>query len=459
MATPSVDRQTFLVNLAKSGLIPRPRLAEWLRYVPDDEKRGKVLARLLVEQGLLTRFQAERLLAGRTDGFVMGQYRILEELGRGGMGRVYKAEHQTMHRIVALKVLAASLTRTERARQLFQREVRAAAKLVHPNIVTAFDANQVGDRLYLVMEFVDGPNLQDLVRRRGPLPVVQACEFVRQAALGLQHAHLLGMAHRDVKPSNLLVQRSPGLPADAPPVYQVKILDFGLARLVEPGTGESADGTVMGTPDFLAPEQARANSRIDPRSDLYSLGCTLYYLLTGRVPFPGGTALEKLVRHGTEDPNPVERLRPDVLWPVAQILRRMMAKEPDDRFQSATEVAAALEPYTRLEQVEPWLISLHAGSPRAGVPATQTTPLPAEIPAQVRTETQLDADETSPAAPPEDPQATGLSDDDFELPPPRLPTLEEITGKRSKSWVLPVTIAVITMAVGFVLGLLTLAKL
>src|SRR5262249_47178851 len=338
-----------------------------------------------------TRFQAERLLAGRTDGFVMGQYRILEEIGRGGMGRVYKAQHMTMHRTVALKVLAAAMTRTARARQLFQREVRAAARLVHPNIVTAFDANQLDDRLYLVMEFVDGPNLQALVRKRGPLPVNQACEFIRQAALGLQHAHEMDMVHRDVKPSNLLVQRAPGRPTDAPPVFQVKILDFGLARLVEPGAADAdRGGTVMGTPDFLAPEQARSMSQADHRADIYSLGCTFYYLLTGRVPFPGGTALEKLVRHGSEEPRPVELLRPDVLWPVAQILKRMMARAPPARSPSAAGGAAALEPSARLEAPERWLVSLHAGPPSESL-TTPSTPMPAADPAPPRADTPLDA--------------------------------------------------------------------
>ena len=192
--------------------------------------RGRVVARALVEQGLLTKFQAELLLAGSTSGFLLGQYRILDQLGRGGMGRVFKAEHQTMNRVVALKVLSPHLLKTPKAQQMFQREVRAAARLVHPNIVTAYDANQIDDRYFLVMEFVDGPNLDQLVRERGPLPVGQACDFIRQAADGLQYAHELGMVHRDIKPANLLVQRSAG----QPPTFDracVKILDFGLARL------------------------------------------------------------------------------------------------------------------------------------------------------------------------------------------------------------------------------------
>jgi serine/threonine protein kinase len=247
-----------------------------------------------------------------------------------------------------LKVLAANLMKTERARQLFEREVRAAARLIHPNIVTAYDANQIDDRHYLVMEFVDGPNLQELVKERGPLPVGQACELIRQAALGLQYAHDMGMVHRDIKPANLLVHRGNGQG------YAVKILDFGLARLYEPNAdpADSNDSLpageqqVMGTPDYLSPEQARNLHSADGRSDLYSLGCAFYYLLVGRVPFPGGTSLEKLVRHGSEMAAPVEELRPEVGPEISAIVARLMAKKPEDRFQSATELAVMLAPYS-----------------------------------------------------------------------------------------------------------------
>ncbi|MFL5338911.1 MAG: serine/threonine-protein kinase, partial [Gemmataceae bacterium] len=265
MPTSTVNRDQFLARLRESGLLPPDQFAP-VYDIAASTDRGRVLARALVERGLLTRFQAEMLLAGRTDGFVLGQYRILDQIGRGGMGRVFKAEHQTMNRVVALKVLSGSLMRTDRAKQLFQREVRAAARLTHPNIVTAYDANQLGDRRYLVMEYVDGPNLQELVQERGPLPVGQACEFVRQAALGLQYAHELGMVHRDIKPANLLVQRvAPS--GDC----VVKILDFGLARLYAANSDElqnsdslpAVEAAVMGTPDFLSPEQARDLHGVD----------------------------------------------------------------------------------------------------------------------------------------------------------------------------------------------------
>jgi serine/threonine protein kinase len=353
---PSIDRDTFLSHLAASGLLEPAQFEAALADLPDSP-RGRSVARRLVRRGVLTRFQAELLLAGRTDGFVLGQYRILEEIGRGGMGRVFKAEHLSMRRVVALKVLAAHLTRTERARQLFQREVRAAARLVHPNIVTAFDANSVGDRHFLVLEFVDGPNLSALVKEQGPLPVGQACDFVRQAALGLQHAHELGMVHRDVKPSNLLVQPPVGKTLAAGGV--VKILDFGLARLCAPGPeGEAEEDTafggnqvVMGTPDYLSPEQGRSLHDVDIRADLYSLGCTLYYLLTAQVPFPGGTSLEKLVRHATVYPEPAESLRPVVPPGVSVILQRLLAKDAAERPQTPADLAAALEPFAEIAPV------------------------------------------------------------------------------------------------------------
>ncbi len=348
MATPHhVSRRAFLSSLRRSGLFSPEQLARARALAPDTD-RGRLIARALVEEGLLTRFQAERLLVGRTDGFVLDQYVILAEVGRGGMGRVYRARHRTMDRVVALKVLAPALTRAERACELFLREVRAAARLVHPNIVTAFDASRSGDRYYLVLEYVDGPNLEQLVREQGPLAVGQACDFVRQAAHGLQCAHHTGLVHRDIKPANLLLQ----LRGQAGAAGLVKVSDFGLARLQDrevedrPGTIVTRPNTVMGTPDFLSPEQARNLHDTDIRSDLYSLGCTFYFLLTGEVPFPGGTSLEKLIRHNTEEPEPVERRRPEVPPEVVAVVRRLMAKAPGQRFQAPAELARALEPFS-----------------------------------------------------------------------------------------------------------------
>lgn len=365
MATKRIDREAFLTYLRQSGLLSAEQMKQAESQLPETN-RGRVVARALVEMGLLTRFQAERLLAGRTAGFHLGQYRILEELGRGGMGRVFKAEHRTLGRVVALKVLAPDLVDPERGEELFLREVRAAAQLAHPNIVTAYDANQIDGRYFLVMEYVDGPSLQKLVEQRGPLEVGLACDYIVQTCQGLQSAHLLGMVHRDIKPSNILVQRR-GIHQDMPGV--IKVSDFGLARLHAPG-GEPRYGPpagtilvkanmVMGTPDYLSPEQARSLNKVDIRSDLYSLGCTFYYLLTGQPPFPGGNALEKLIRHTTDAPRPITDFRSDVPGEVIAILERLLAKDPAQRFATPAELASALTPFAVSGPI-PWAPPMNA---------------------------------------------------------------------------------------------------
>jgi serine/threonine protein kinase len=349
MASASIDRETMMRRVRLCGLLT-PEQVQRAYELAGQTADGQELAKLLVNDKLLTSFQARMLLAGRTHGFMLGQYRILEPIGKGGMSRVFKAEHIGMGRDVAVKILASELVQTEKARQLFQHEVKVAARLHHPNIVTAYDSNQVGDKYFLVMEYVDGPNLQDLVDEDGPLPVGIACDLIRQAALGLQYAHERGMVHRDIKPSNLLIQRQNPMG----PGCLVKILDFGLARLhyTDAETGESKntvklDGrTVMGTPDYLSPEQARDLHSVDIRSDLYSLGCTFYFLLTGRPPFPGGKALEKLVKHFTEMPQPIAELRADLPSGVVDIVENLMAKNPLERYQAPLDVALALVPFS-----------------------------------------------------------------------------------------------------------------
>jgi serine/threonine-protein kinase len=358
---PTISREELLAHLRQSGLVTREELAR-ISARHADKPRGRTIARALVEEGVLTRFQAERLLLGRTSGFVLGQYRILDQLGKGGMGRVYKAEHRTLGRIVALKVLAAELLSTGRAVQLFRHEMRAAALLVHPNIVTAYDANEAGGRYFLVLEFVDGPNLDQLVRKQGPLSVGLACDYVRQSCMALQCAHANGMVHRDIKPANILVQWHGASGDDSPGL--VKVSDFGLARLADPGTAGAEsqsstgsivtrDNTVMGTPDYLSPEQSRSLHAADIRSDIYSLGCTFHFLLTGQVPFPGGSAMDKLIRHGTVMPTPAEKLRGDIPPAVSAILARMLAKRPEERFQTPAELAEALSPFA-VSGPTPW---------------------------------------------------------------------------------------------------------
>jgi serine/threonine-protein kinase len=266
---------------------------------------------------------------------------------------------------------------------LFLREAQAAAKLVHPNVVAAFDAGEAGGHFFLVLEYVDGPNLDQLVRQQGPLPVNVACDFIKQTANGLQAAHTLGMVHRDIKPANLLVQRSDrGYPDSSGSQEHwpglIKVSDFGLARLHSPETGATkvdlgstictTRNTVMGTPDFLSPEQARDLHDTDIRSDLYSLGCTFYFLLTGQVPFPGGTALEKLIRHNTEQPAPLEDFRSDLPAKVIDIVQRLLSKKPEERYQTPRELAEMLEPF-----------ALRVGSQWEAPPASSNPDLDADV--------------------------------------------------------------------------------
>jgi serine/threonine-protein kinase len=360
------------------------------------------------------------LLAGRSQGFVLGQYRILDQLGRGGMGRVFKALHQTLDRVVALKVLAPNLLKTERALGLVLREMRAVGRLTHPNIVTAYDANHAEGRYYLVMQYVDGPNLNQLVTERGPLPVPTACDYVRQAALGLQYAADQGMVHRDIKPANLLVQRMAGSPDY--PSGQIKILDFGLARLpasaAEPDAG-SPGGTIltrqhviMGTPDYLSPEQARDLHQVDIRSDLYSLGCTFYFLLTGRVPFEGTTSLEKILKHGTDTATPVERLRPEVPEAVATVLRRLMEKDPGKRFQTPAELAEALRPLAGADPAG-WVVPDVAGRPYVADPGCSTPQAGPSVTNPDEAEPDADDDSALSGPPPLDLDLNPLSGDQW----------------------------------------------
>ena len=269
------------------------------------------------------------------------RYRVLQRLGAGGMGVVYKAEHRLMRRTVALKVISKELTATAGVVERFRGEVQAQARLSHPNLVQAHDAEQAGDLHFLVMEYVDGVNLAWLVDREGPLPVEKACEYVRQAALGLAHAFAQGLVHRDVKPSNLMVT----------PQGQVKVLDFGLARIADQTEGGLTEfGQGLGTPDFVAPEQIRDAHSVDTRADIYSLGCTLYFLLTGRPPFPEGNSARKVACHLEKQPRPPQQLRPELPAGVVSVVERMMAKNPAQRYQAPSEVVAALEPFCRPPQ-------------------------------------------------------------------------------------------------------------
>jgi serine/threonine protein kinase len=283
-------------------------------------------------------------------GTVLAGFEVLEELNRGGMGTIYKARQLGLNRLVALKVIAADRSRLTEALKRFQREVQAAALLSHPNIVTVYHTDLTGPWPFLAMEFVAGIDLFRLVRQAGPLPIIDACFYARQTAQGLQHAFENGLVHRDIKPANLMVtpsplETSPGITARRAP--QVKILDMGLARLATPehegGSGLTQTGEFLGTPDFISPEQAEDPRQADTRSDLYSLGGTLYFLLTGEVPFPGNTLMQKLKRQLTQPPPSLAGKRPDAPASLVRLVARLLAREPDQRYQTPAELADALD--------------------------------------------------------------------------------------------------------------------
>ena len=320
-------------------------------------------------------------------------YEILEELGRGGMGIVYKARHLERDCIVAVKVFRKERLLHPEALSRFRREARAAARLSHPNIVVVYESDQDGDTHFLAMEYVPGITLQMLVEHNGPLPIALAFDFIRQAALGLQHAVEQALVHRDIKPANLMIVApssmvwQPGQHVTLPARPLLKILDMGVARLYQMRdvaedslTTLTRDGAVLGTPDYIAPEQLEDPHKADIRADLYSLGCTFYFLLAGRVPFPGGTLIQKLDRQRWENPPSVDQLRPEIPTGVASVIRRLMAKHPDDRYRTPDELAAALEQLTRTgvlpagHQPEPIRQSRTIASPGSRVLAVGLTP-------------------------------------------------------------------------------------
>jgi serine/threonine-protein kinase len=344
------------------------------------------LADELVVSGHLSKYQKEHLLSGQGEKLVFGPYRLVEPLGEGGMGMVFKGWHSRLDRYVALKFIHPQfLTARPEVIKRFQREARAIAQLQHPNIVILYDADEIDGTPFIAMEFVNGVSLSSMVRRDRRLGITESCEYVRQTALGLQHAADCGLVHRDIKPANILVSQNKlaarsGQPAEGPNprtlvtirdreqakdkrglerprqgLGTIKILDMGLARLRQslsqnPNTDVSWSaltemGGVLGTPDFISPEQARDPSTVDIRADLYSLGCTFYYILSGQVPFPEGTGVEKMIKHQLDKPRDINELRAGIPSEVARVVNRLMAKKADERYQSPQELADALESY------------------------------------------------------------------------------------------------------------------
>ncbi|HYW81511.1 MAG TPA: serine/threonine-protein kinase [Thermoguttaceae bacterium] len=335
MAKQKVD--TFLDLLRRSGLVEKDQLAGVLLELKQeaDSYDTDALAERLVDARLLTRWQCDKLGEGRHKGFFLGKYKLLDHLGTGGMSSVYLAEHVLMQRRVAIKVLPAKRVEDTSYLVRFHREAQAAAALDHRNIVRAYDVDNDGNIHYLVMEYIEGRDLQVTVKEDGPLDYIDAAEYIRQAAEGLAHAHGAGLIHRDIKPANLLVDQH----------SVVKVLDLGLARFTDEQQASLTvqyDENVLGTADYLSPEQALDSHGVDHRTDIYSLGCALYYLLTGHPPFCEGTLPQRLMAHQKEAPPPIEKDRADAPKDLVEICSRMMAKKADDRFQSAHEVSEAL---------------------------------------------------------------------------------------------------------------------
>jgi serine/threonine protein kinase len=344
MPAPSTTDE-FLVLVSKSDLLPAPRLKEYVdrklanRTLPDTAVK---MAVALIQDGMLTRYQAEQLCAGRWRNFIIGgKYKLLERIGKGGMAMVFLCEHQVMKRLVALKILPTAHCQDKELLGRFHREARALSSLRHPNIVGAYDADRADQVHFLVMEYVDGGDLDQIVQKVGPLGWERSTEYIRQAAHGLQHAHECGLVHRDIKPGNLLLDRS----------GTIKLLDLGLARIFHETTDDLTTGrdaqTLLGTVDYLAPEQALNSHDVDIRADIYSLGATFYFILTGKGLFEDGSVAEKLSWHLHRPPVPISQARPDVPGGLVKVIERMLAKKPEDRYQNPDEVVEALEPWTR----------------------------------------------------------------------------------------------------------------
>lgn len=345
---------SLLNGVRQSGLVDERKLEEALRDLrrTNPNPDADAVAEALIARQLITRWQADKLLQGKFKGFVLGRYRLMELLGRGEMSSVYLAEHIRMKRRCAIKVLPANKVKDTSYLGRFHREAEAVAALDHPNIVRAYDVDQeveAGvDIHFLSMEYVAGKDLEQRLAERERFGLIEATEYIRQAAEGLAHAHEHGLVHRDIKPGNLLIDDK----------GTVKLLDLGLARFFRAEEEESLtikhDEKVLGTADYLAPEQAVDSHAVDERADIYSLGCTFFFALTGQPPFTDGTLVQRLLAHQTKAPPPVSRFRDDVPDSLSQILVQMLAKRREDRPQTARAVADALAAWLVAHGDEAW---------------------------------------------------------------------------------------------------------
>jgi serine/threonine protein kinase len=368
---PTVEE--FLKTVLRSGLLDRDRLQEALRGLPRQARSdAHAVSEFLVKAGQLSRFQAGRLLGGVAAGLILGPYQILAPIGRGGMGTVFMARDERSNLLVALKVLPPRLAReAERMRSRFLREMAVSRRVSHPHLAWTYETGLRRKVYYIAMEYIPGKNLSRLVHDEGPLRPQRAARLLAEAAEGLEHAHNLGLVHRDLKPSNIMVT----------PHDHAKVLDLGLALVA----GEKVDdpavvggsGYIVGTMDYISPEQTADAAGVDARSDIYSLGCTLYFALSGQPPFLGGSHKDKIRRHRHEEPVPLEQLRPELPPAFAAMVRHMMAKDPAKRYPSAIAVAedlrawAAGEPVLPLDRPEDVEYADAVDSVRASAPSSE----------------------------------------------------------------------------------------
>jgi len=326
------------IDEARAAIRASPQGWPAARFAPNDEQ----LAKKVVELGMLNLWQAQQFLAGRTK-FNLGPYWIVDSIGHGGMGQVFKGEHGLLGRVVAIKVLPRYKS-TPEAIASFTREIRAQAQLNHENLVRAFDAGEDGNVYYLVTEYVPGTDLRKMVRQHGPLSMEAAASILSQVAAGLQHAHEQGLIHRDVKPGNVLVT----------PDGHAKLSDLGLAGSLAGDVRKDPQfGKIVGTADYLSPDHIESPWNPTPAWDIYSLGCTLYYAVSGKVPFPGGTTADKARAHCQLRPLDPRRLNPSLSAEFVEVLADMMAKNPAERIQSAAEVVERLKPWAQTAWLPP----------------------------------------------------------------------------------------------------------
>ncbi len=349
METASTAVETFLKTVLRSGLLTRDELQEGLRTLPRDQREDpRALAEHLVKNGRLSRFQATKLLDGAPLGLVLGPYQVLAPIGRGGMGTVYLARDKRSQLLLALKLLPPKRARAEqRLLARFRREMEMSQRVAHPHIAWTSEVGVYQGVYYIAMEYIPGKSLHRLVLEEGPLTVPRAARLFGEIAAALDHAHHQGLIHRDLKPSNILIT----------PHDHAKVLDLGLALMVNETKGDrtviGGEGYVLGTMDYIAPEQAENAAKVDERCDIYSLGCTLYFALTGQPPFPGGSALERIQRHKVEEPLHVGALNPAVPAAFGEVVMRMIAKDPDDRYFTAAAVEEELHEWSRDEPARP----------------------------------------------------------------------------------------------------------